>query len=100
MMTSAGSAVVSFVSTMGAKLGEAAVATGAWIAEHTAATATFIAENVAQAASATAAFIAENAATLGIAAAVTALIGVIVWAGLHWHRVWTDIKDIALYRLA
>ena len=74
------------VTSVASKLGEAAVATGAWIAEHTAATATFIAENVAQAASATAAFIAENAATLGIAAAITALIAVVVWAGTHWHR--------------
>jgi Phage tail lysozyme len=96
MTTNAGSAVVSFVSNMAGQLAQAAVATGTWIAEHTAATATFIAENVAQAASATAAFIAENAATLGIGAAIAALIALVVAAATHWHEVWTGIKDITL----
>ncbi len=96
MWSSASSATVSFVSGLASNLSQAASATVGWIAEHAVATGEFIAQNIAQAASATAAFIAENAATLGIGLAITALIGVVVWAGLHWHRVWGDIKSIAL----
>jgi TP901 family phage tail tape measure protein len=51
-----------------------------------------VASYVATAAAATAAFIAENAATLGIAAAIAALIIVIIFLATHWGRVWHDIK--------
>jgi hypothetical protein len=93
-MSSAAGSVATFVSGFVSKLGEAAIATGTWIAEHTVATAAFITENVAQAASATAAFIAENAATLGIAGAITALVGVAIYLGTHWKQVWGDVQKI------
>ena len=95
MAAAAGSAV-RFVASMGKQLAEAAVETGAWLAEHAAATAAFIAENVAQAASATAAFIAENAATLGIAAAIALLVTAVVYLATHWKQVFTDVKNWTL----
>lgn len=73
------------------------VAAGAaWAVEHTAMAATFVAENIAMAASATAAFIAENAATLGIAAAIAAVVAGIVWLATHWKESWNAIKTAAL----
>lgn len=48
---------------------------------------------VSSAAAATAAFVAENAATLGIGAAIAALVAVLVWAGTHWHQIWNAIKE-------
>lgn len=95
-MASAGSSVARFVSDYASKIGQAAVATGGWIAEHAVATAEFVAQNVAQAASATAAFIAENAATLGIGVAIAGLVAAAVYLGTHWKQVWDGIKDIAL----
>lgn len=95
-MRGAGSAVAQFVADYSAKIGQAAIATGTWIAEHAVATATFIAENLAQAASATAAFIAENAASLGLVAGIGILVAAVIYLGTHWRQVWKDIKDIAL----
>jgi hypothetical protein len=83
------------VSTIVTGLGAAMAATGAWIAEHAIAAGSFIAENVAMAASAVAAFIAENLATLGIIAAIAALIAAIVYLATHWQQVWGDIKKWA-----
>jgi len=92
--TMAGSAA-SFAAQIGEQLASAAGATAAWIAEHAVAAASFIAENTAMAVSATAAFIAENAATLGIGAAVAALVAGIVLLATHWHEVWDGIKAVA-----
>jgi hypothetical protein len=91
-LKSAGSAVAAFAADYASKIAAASAATVAWVAEHAAATAAFVAENIVQAASATAAFIAENAATLGIAAAIAALIAGAVYAATHWKQIWGDIK--------
>lgn len=96
-MSSAAGSVVTFVTTYGAKLGEAAVATGTWIAEQTVAAATFIAESIAEAAAATAAFVAENLATLGIVAGIALLVTAIIYLATHWKQVWADIEAAALW---
>lgn len=86
---------ISTLSTWGTKIVEFGV-------KYAAQTATFLAESaaqvagwVAQAAAATAAFVAENAATLGIAAAIAALVAAVIWLATHWHEAWTAIKDAA-----
>jgi len=93
---SAASSVASFTAGMARQLAEAAAATAAWIAEHAAAAASFIAENLAMAASATAAFIAENAATLGLVAAIAALVAGIIYLATHWQQAWGAVKSAAL----
>jgi Phage tail lysozyme len=94
-MMQAGSSAVQFVTTLGAQLVEAASKTWTWIAENASAAASYIAENVAEAASATAAFIMENAASLGLVAALTAVVGGIIYLATHWQQSWTDIKNWA-----
>jgi Phage tail lysozyme len=94
-MMQAGSSAVQFVTTLGAQLVEAASKTWTWIAANASAAASYIAENVAEAASATAAFIMENAASLGLVAALTAVVGGIIYLATHWQQSWTDIKNWA-----
>lgn len=65
------------------------------VASWVAANAVMIAGYVAQAAAATAAFIAENAATLGIGAAIAALVGIVIYLALHWKQTWKTIKEAA-----
>lgn len=76
-------------------LASTATSVATFLAEHTVMAATFIAQNTAMVASATAAFIAENAATLGIVAAIGAIVGAIVYVATHWSEVWGDIKAVA-----
>jgi hypothetical protein len=95
-LSSAASSVASFAAQVVQQLGRAAVATGAWIAEHAVAAASFIAENVAMAASATAAFIAENLATLGIIAGIALLVTAVIYLATHWRQVWGVVKKLAV----
>lgn len=63
------------------------------VARVTATAAVWIAENGAMAAAAVAAFVAENAASLGIVAALAAIVAGVVYLATHWHQVWNDIKS-------
>ena len=65
-------------------------------AKWVAATIPIVASFIAQAAAATAAFIAENLATLGIIAAIMALVAAIVYVATHWKQVWGEISGAAL----
>jgi hypothetical protein len=88
--------MASWVAMQVTQLAKSTAAGVVWLAEHAVMATTYIASNVAMAASATAAFIAENAATLGIAAAIAALIAAIIYMATHWRQVWGEVKQIAL----
>ena len=87
---------LTFVTGLGARLGEATARTWAWLAQNTVAAGAYIAENMAEAASATAAFIAENLATLGLVAVIGLVIAGIVLLATHWKTAWHDIETVAL----
>jgi len=84
--------VADFGKKLGQMVADALVAAGKFIARWAVVAATFIAENITMAATAVAAFIAENLATLGIVAAVAAVIAAVVWMATHWHETWSFIK--------
>lgn len=94
-MASAAGSAARFVVELAGQLADAAVAAGTWIAENTVTAATFVAENITMAASATAAFIAENAASLGLVAALAAVVAGIVFLATHWQQAWADIQQWA-----
>jgi hypothetical protein len=83
-----------WVAQQAQQFAESIRAGAAWIAEHAAMAASYIAENVAMAASATAAFIAENAATLGIVAAIAAVVAAVVWLATHWSEAWHAVESV------
>ena len=91
-----GSAAMEFAGQMGKQMAKAIKSVIVFVVEHAAQAAIFIATNLMMIASAIAVFIAENIATLGIVAGIAVLVAGIVWLGMHWHQVWTFIKDIVV----